>query len=409
MADSQSSRSYLETLDFFKSYIRPIKDSLLISIANAEGYICAQDIVCPQNIPSFDNSAMDGWAFSSNDILPEGFTLTEVGSSFAGHPYEKPLEKGQCVRIMTGGEVPTNADTVVKQEIVTANEKQITFPDGVKAGDNVRKKGAEFKEGEVCIKAGTKLHAPHVNFLATVGIRLVSVLRKPKVAFFSTGDELRPLGTELKKGQIYDSNRYSIGAMLRESGFDSVDLGIVEDDPVKLEEKLLSVCDKVDAVITLGGVSVGEADFTRKVVEKNGELVPWHCNIKPGRPLAIGKIKNAYFFGLPGNPTATQITYYTVVAHALKILSGLTDLTFTASTAKAGCNIKKRTGYTEFQRGILSYSEKDGPVVITAGSQKTGAIGSMFRANCFIYLCEDRDSVNCGENVPVIPLWGFCS
>ncbi len=394
--------SYEETLAYLLDYIRPVNETRLIPLSDSVGYILAEDVICPIDIPAFNNSAMDGWAFSSLDIKPEGFTLLEVGSSFAGHPFEGILQAGQCIRIMTGGKVPEGADTVVMQEQVTADQKKITFPAGVNPGQNVRKKAEEFAKGSVCITKGSRICAPHINFLASLGIKDILVFRKIRVAFFSTGDELQPLGTPLKDGHIYDSNRYAISALLQQAGFDILDMGVVEDNPQSLRQTLLKAADCADAVITSGGVSVGKADYTRSVVEELGELVPWQCRIKPGRPLAVGKINSAYFFGLPGNPTATQITFMTVVRLALNMLAGSKETHFNFSEATASQAMKKRSGHTEFLRGVL-FLENGKAMVKSAGSQKTGATASMFTANCLIYLPENHGPVTETETLLVVP------
>ena len=405
MSSNSSSKSFEETLEFLKTYVEPVKDTRLVPLSESLSYFLAEDIICPINIPAFDNSAMDGWAFSSKDILPEGFTLKEVGSSFAGHPFLGELKTGECVRIMTGGKVPEGADTVVMQEQVTAHAKEIAFPSGVKKGQNVRKKAEEFAKGAVCMEKGTRIMPPHINFLATLGIPEGLVFRKVRVAFFSTGDELQSLGSPLKDGHIYDSNRYAIRALLESAGFETKDLGIVKDNPESLKETFQKAADCADAVITSGGVSVGKADFTRTVVEELGELVQWQCRIKPGRPLAIGKIGESYFFGLPGNPTATQITFLVIVKQALQLLANAKDVSMQYAEAEATEKMKKREGHTEFLRGIL-YTENGKAKVRSAGSQKTGASASMITANCLIYLPEDHGPVQPGETLLVVPFQG---
>lgn len=403
-------KTYKETITFLQDFISPVKESFNSNLSSSLGFVLAEDIKAGIDLPLFNNSAMDGWAFNSKDIKADGFTLTEVGSSFAGHPYTRPLKPGECVRIMTGGEVPLNADTVTKQEIVSVlpDGKSICFPAGLRAGDNVRRQGEEIRAGDICLKQGTKLHAQHLNYLASLGISNVVVFRKPKIGFFSTGDELQPLGTPLQKGKIYDSNRYCISAMLRESGYEINDYGIIEDNFEALQNCVLKASRECDCVITSGGVSVGEADFTRKVVTQNGSLVDWHCLIKPGKPLAIGKVGDAYFFGLPGNPTAAQVTFYAIVSIGLRRLSGETSPKLIFSLARAKGKFKKRSGYTDFQRGILEFSE--GTVTVqAAGSQKTGALRSMVDANCFICFEDEKEAPREGELVPVIPFYGACS
>lgn len=401
-------KTYEETISFLKNYVSPIQETFTTDLSSSLGHVLADDVTATIDLPLFNNSAMDGWAFIGSDIKSDGFELIEVGSSFAGHPYNKALLPGQCVRIMTGGEVPENADTVAKQEIVKADGKHIFFPSGLTAGENVRRKGEEIRSGEVCMVAGTKLHAPQLNYLASLGIKNVKVIRKPKIGFFSTGDELQPLGSPLQKGKIYDSNRYCISAMLREGGYEVVDYGIIEDNFDALQGCVLKAAEECDCVITSGGVSVGEADFTRKVVTENGSLVDWHCLIKPGKPLAIGKVGNAYFFGLPGNPTAAQVTFYAIVSLGLRRLSGETNPHLNFSMAAAKGKFKKRIGYTDFQRGILEW--ENGIVTVTAaGSQKTGALRSMVDANCFILFSHNSEAPKEGELVPVIPFFGICS
>lgn len=408
MKQNLKTRSYEETLDFLSTYISPIKDVLDVNLDQAHDQVLAVDITSPIDVPRFDNSAMDGWALSSADIRATPFTLREIGTAFAGHPFEGQVQQGQCVRIMTGGKMPKGTDTVVMRELVDHRDAEITFLKEVKAGQNVRKQGEDIKKDRVCLTKGTLLTAPRINLLATLGIGSVKVFRKPKVAFFSTGDELQQIGTPLQEGRIYDSNRYCISAMLKECGFETVDLGVVKDDPERLKSALIEATQKADAIITSGGVSVGDADFMRQILETHGELLGFKCRIKPGSPLAFGKIGNCYFFGLPGNPTAAQVTFYAVVSRALKLLSGQGLQRIQLLSAKCIDPLKKRPGYTDFQRGILSF-ENGEPIVRSAGSQKTGGLTSMVRSNCFIFLSEDQDSVDPGEEVFVSPFFGVCS
>lgn len=406
--DSKQAVSFEEVYPLIDRLIDPVQETMDVPLEEALGFISAEDIRSPLDVPQFNNSAMDGWALCSEDISDNGFTLTEVGSAFAGHPYSKKVGRGECVRIMTGGEIPEGADTVVKQEIVVADGNQITFPADVKARDNVRFRGEEFKVGDVVLKEGVELHASHIGLLAVLGIANVTVRHKVRVAFFSTGDELQPIGKPLEKGHIYDSNRHSIRAMLRECGFEILDLGIVRDDPESLKAAFTEAADCADAIITSGGVSVGKADFTRRTVTELGELVDWYCKMRPGKPLALGKIKDAYFFGLPGNPTAAQVTFYMIVRYALKRLAGIKDAKLPICEAVAACDLKKKPGHTEFQRGILKF--EDGKAVVEpSGTQKTGAIGSLSASNCFILLSEQSGPVRCGETVRVIPFYGACS
>lgn len=403
-----ATKTYCETLQFLSEYVTPTERTEAVPLEEALGFVLAEDLVSKINLPLFDNSAMDGWAFSSEDIRPEGFELTEVGKSFAGHPFDRPLCKGECVRIMTGGEVPEGADTVVKQEIIKADGNHITFPEGVRAGENVRKKGEEISVGDVCMKKGRLLQAPQINYLAALGFGSVPVFSKIRVGFFSTGDELQPIGRPLEKGRIFDSNRIGIGAMLREAGFACKDYGLVPDDPAVLKSMILKASAECDALITSGGVSVGEADFTRAVLEEVGKLVDWKCQIKPGKPMAIGKIGGCLFLGLPGNPTAAQVTFYAIGLIGLRILSGETEPKLPLYMARSEGALKKSPGYTDFQRGIVTFA--NGEVLVrSAGSQKGGAMVSMNEANCLIYLSHDADRIREGDLLPVVPLVGLCS
>lgn len=406
--DSKQAVPFEEVYPLIDRLIEPVQETMEVPLEEALGFVSAEDIRSPLDVPQFNNSAMDGWALCSEDILDGAFTLTEVGSAFAGHPYEKKLSSGECVRIMTGGEIPEGADTVVKQEIVTADGNQITFPAGVRARDNVRFRGEEYKVGDVILNEGCELHAAHIGLLAVLGIANVTVRHKVRVAFFSTGDELQPIGKPLEKGHIYDSNRHSIRAMLSECGFEILDLGIVRDDPESLKEALTKAADCADAIITSGGVSVGKADFTRSSVTELGELEDWYCRMRPGKPLALGKIKDAYFFGLPGNPTAAQVTFYMIVRYALKKLAGIADVKMPFCEAVTRSDLKKKPGHTEFQRGILKF-ENGEAFVESSGTQRTGAIGSLSASNCFIVLSEESGPVRCGGTVRVIPFYGVCS
>ncbi len=405
MANNQQNISYDEVMPFLKNYIKGIEGTRVVPITEAVGFILAEDIACSMDVPTFDNSAMDGWAICAQDIKEQPFELKEVGSSFAGHPFHGTVQSGECVRIMTGGKMPAGADTVIMQEQVEAKDGKLIFPAGIKAGQNVRKQAEEFKKDEVCMTAGIKLHAPHISFLATIGISEVTVYRKIRIAYFSTGDELQPIGSPLEEGKIYDSNRYAIGAMIKEAGWEPLDLGVVKDDPQSLKEVIQRAADCADAVITSGGVSVGKADYTRAVMQEVGELVPWKCKIKPGRPLAIGKVENTYFFGLPGNPTAAQVTFYTIVNLALRLLANEVNPKLPVLQAKTNLPIKKRAGHTEMLRAVLSLRDKQ-PIVCLTGSQKTGAMASMINGNCFIWLEEDVTLVEPGTEVNVIPFFG---
>ncbi len=400
--------SFQDIYLLLENFIIPQKKTIQISLEKATGLVLAQDIHSPFNVPSFNNSAMDGWAYNSKDILPGGFTLKEVGSSFAGHPYTGSLNSGECVRIMTGAMLPDGADTVTKQEIVTAQGTNIHFPEKVQPNENVRFKGEEFLSGDLILEVGTLLHSGHISLLASLGIETLTVYEKIRVAFFSTGDELQTIGETLKAGHIYDSNRYGLQSMLQECGIEFIDLGILRDNADSLKKTLLEIAPKVDAIITSGGVSVGQADLTRLVVNEIGSIQPWYCKIRPGKPLAFGKIGNTYFFGLPGNPTATQVTFHVIVRFALNLLMGITKPHIPITLARTKSPIRKKAGVTEFQRGRLFF-ENGSVVVETSGTQKTGILSSMASSNCFILIPEQTQSIESGELVFVLPFYGACS
>ncbi len=315
----------------------------------------AEDVISPVDVPSHRNSAMDGWAMRGADLAPGAqTTLAEIGASFAGRPFAGKVGPGQCVRIMTGGVVPEGADTVVMQERAQADGKSVTFAAGQKPGQNVREAGEDLKRGAVAIARGRIVRPAELGLLASLGVGEVSVFRPLRVAFFSTGDELKSVGTPLGEGEIYDSNRYTIHGMLTRLGCEVLDMGVVRDDPALLEKAFREAAANADVVITSGGVSVGEADFVKGMIGQLGEVVFWKIAMKPGRPLAYGRIGGAHFFGLPGNPVSVMVTFYQFVREALLRLMGA-DPVAPIPTFPATCTmrLKKAPGRTEFQRGVL--------------------------------------------------------
>jgi len=369
----------------------------------------AQDVVSPVNVPAHTNSAMDGWAVRIDDLQQEGESiLTEVGAAFAGVPYNGVISTGECVRIMTGGIVPDGADTVVMQERARADGKKITIAPGQKKGQNVRYPGEDLQAGAVALAKGKIIRPAELGLIASLGIGEIPVYRPLRVAFFSTGDELRSVGTPLAAGQIYDSNRYTIYGMLRRLGCDVLDMGVVRDDPALLTTAFQDASQVADVVITSGGVSVGEADFVKTILNQLGEVVFWKVAMKPGRPLAYGKVGKAHFFGLPGNPVSVMVTFYQFVREALLTLMGVNPVP-PIPVLKATClsNIKKVPGRTEFQRAILSPSADGGWSVVITGEQGSGILKSMSQANAFIILDEKTAHVEAGSIVDVQVMEGF--
>ncbi len=392
---------------FIHSFLSPVSGLARVPIRDALGRVLAEDIVSPVNVPAHINSAMDGWALRFDDLAanPDA-PLTEVGASFAGAPFGKAVGLGECVRIFTGGVVPEGCDAVVMQERATADGKSIRFAAGVRRGQNVRHAGEDLKAGAVALPKGRLVRPAELGLLASLGVGELGVYRPLRVVFFSTGDELVSIGSPLAEGQIYDSNRYTLHGMLTRMGCEIIDMGVVRDDPALLETAFRDASEVGDVVITSGGVSVGEADFVKQLLQKLGEVVFWKIAMKPGRPLAYGKIGNAHFFGLPGNPVSVMVTFYQFVRDALLILQGNDPLPV-QPLLKAVCTsaIKKAPGRTEFQRGIL-YLDEGVFKVRTTGEQGSGILKSMSDANCFIMLHDHVGNVDAGAIVDVQVLEG---
>src|SRR5215831_623726 len=322
---------------FIHQFLDPVSGTLRVPVRTALGRVLAEDVLSPVDVPAHRNSAMDGWAVRAADLKEGETTLAEIGASFAGRPFGGSVGAGQCVRIMTGGVVPEGADTVVMQERAKANGKSIAFAPGQKTGQNVREAGEDLKAGAIALKRGRIVRPAELGLIASLGVGEVAVYRPLRVAFFSTGDELKSIGTTLGAGEIYDSNRYTIHGMLTRLGCEVLDMGVVRDDPKLLERAFREAAANADVVITSGGVSVGEADFVKDLLGKLGEVVFWKIAMKPGRPLAYGKIAGAHFFGLPGNPVSVMVTFYQFVRDALLTVMGANPVdavpTFTARCA----------------------------------------------------------------------------
>ena len=392
---------------FIHSFLMPITGVARLPIRSALGRVLAENIISPVNVPAHINSAMDGWALRVDDLIADpNAALTEIGASFAGVPFGKPVGKGECVRIFTGGVVPDGCDAVVMQERAQADGKKITFLTGVKKSQNVRYAGEDLKAGAVALAKGRIVRPAELGLMASLGIGEVGVVRPLRVVFFSTGDELVSIGNPLAKGQIYDSNRYTLHGMLTRMGCEVIDMGVIRDDPALLEKAFHDASAIGDVVITSGGVSVGEADFVKTLLAKLGEVVFWKIAMKPGRPLAYGKIGGAHFFGLPGNPVSVMVTFYQFVRDALLTLQGVDPLPV-QPLLKAVCTsaIKKAPGRTEFQRGVL-YLEDGVYKVRTTGEQGSGILKSMSDANCFIMLHDHVGNVDAGATVEVQILEG---
>ncbi len=380
-----------------RSCIAPIEEAETVEIRKALGRVLAREIVPSIDVPSNDNSAMDGYAI----CLSQKETYQEIGTALAGKPFHGQVGPGQCVRIMTGAVMPQGTDTVVIQEVVKKEGSTITIPAGQKRGQNVRSAGEDLKTGVAVLAPGKLLRPAELGLIASLGISHVRVKRRPRVAFFATGDELASIGTALKEGEVYDSNRYTLHGMLGRLGVEILDLGVVRDDPSRLEAAFRKASSSADVVITTGGVSVGEADFIKQMMAKLGEVLFWKIAMRPGRPMAFGRVGDATLFGLPGNPVAVMVTFYQFVRPSLLFLSGRTE-DLEPPLLKVPCseNLRKVPGRTEYQRGVL-FQDKGEWKVRTTGQQGSGVLRSMSEANCFIVLEHERGKVAAGEPVQV--------
>lgn len=393
---------------YIRDYLEPVRTKESVALRDSLGRVLAEDILSPCNVPNHDNSAMDGYAFNADDLQQGETRLEIIGTAFAGKAFEGAIGKGQCVRIMTGAVMPAGTDTVVVQERVQTSGTYISFTDGPKRHMNMRYAGEDLKLGQIVLPAGHLMRAADLGLVASLGIGEVKVFRKLRVAFFSTGDELASIGQALEPGQVYDSNRYTLYGMLTRLGVQIIDMGVVRDDPKLLEEALIEASSSADVILTSGGVSVGEADYMKQLLEKLGQVVFWKIAMKPGRPLAYGKVGDAHYFGLPGNPVSVMVTFYQFVREAMLVLMGQPEPA-PAPLMHVICTqeIKKLPGRTEFQRGVL-YTGQDGQwKVRPTGNQGSGILRSMSEANCFIVLDETVGNVSAGTTVQVQLLEGI--
>jgi molybdopterin molybdotransferase len=413
-APDQLALSVSEARERMRGNVLPIRELESVRLPQALGRVLAQDIVSPIDVPAHDNSAMDGWALRGSDLASDIATsLHEVGTALAGRPYRGPVHPGQCVRIMTGAVMPAGCDTVIPQELARPSDAgTVSVPPGaVRAGEHRRLRGEDLAAGKVALPRGRILRPADLGLLASLGIAELTVRRRLRAAVFSTGDELRAPGETLEPGSIYDSNRYTIQGMLRRLGCEVVELDNAGDEPAALEAAFRRACETADAVITSGGVSVGEADFTRQVMARLGDVAFWRIAMRPGRPMAFGTIasngKQAALFGLPGNPVAVMVTFYFLVRGVLLHMMGAVEDGPPMLRIPAQGAIRKKPGRTEYQRGILSRDAMGNMQVRITGSQGSGILRSMSEANCMVVLHDEQGNVAAGEPVDVLMFDGL--
>jgi molybdopterin molybdotransferase len=383
-----------------------------VALDQAINRILAEDLLSPIDVPAADNSAMDGFAFNGDCLGDSDMTvsLNVIGTAYAGKPYKGNIGQGECLKIMTGALMPNGCDTVIPQEFTeSADASVVGFKQNqIKRGENRRLRGEDLQSGKAAIAAGRLLRPSDLGLAASLGIASLKVHRKLKVAILSSGDELRPLGSPLDAGSIYDSNRYSLTGLLNRLNLEIMDCGIVRDDPASLKAAFVEAASKADVLISSGGVSVGEADFTKQIMQELGDVGFWKIAMRPGRPMAFGMLKpvqasghKTLFFGLPGNPVAVMVTFYQFVRSALLQLNGASQTEPPITQAIAEAPIRKRPGRTEFQRAILGRSLDGKPIVQLTGSQGAGILRSMSEANCFVILSHDQGNVAAGDWVDV--------
>ena len=393
---------------FLAHLVSPVAATESVGVLDAPGRVLARDLVSPLSVPPHDNSAMDGYAFAGAELAAGAVQLEVVGTALAGKAWQGQVGAGQCVKIMTGAIMPAGLDTVVPQEFTQPlPDGRIAIPAGLlQPGDNRRCKGEDLMEGQPALRAGDRIAPAACGLIASLGIAQVEVFRRLKVAYFSTGDEILSLGEAPREGAVYDSNRYTVHGMLGRLGCEVIDLGVVRDDPALLEQAFRDAAERADAIITSGGVSVGEADFTKAMMKKLGDVAFWKIAMRPGRPMAVGRIGEAVLFGLPGNPVAVMVTFLAFVRPALLRMMGAAVTQPVLLKARSTEAIRKKPGRTEYQRGTVTRTAEGRLEVRTTGNQGSGVLSSMVQANGLIVLHHPQGNVAIGDEVDVMMFEG---
>jgi molybdopterin molybdotransferase len=416
-----------DVLVFLSKLVAPVTGAVELPLFEALGRVLASDVVSPFDVPPHDNSAMDGYAFAGVELAGgTELKLQVVGTALAGKAWQGQVKPGDCVKIMTGAIMPPGLDTVVPQELVSVGGSLVTLPPRLlQLGDNRRLRGEDLMQGKAALLKGELLTPARLGLAASLGLKTLPCLRRLRVAYFSTGDEILSVGEAPREGAVYDSNRYTVFGLLTRLGCEVIDLGVVRDDPALLEAAFVSAAAKADAIITSGGVSVGEADYTKAMMKKLGDVAFWRIAMRPGRPMAVGRIsgiksasspyntwagsyKNnsnpngSILFGLPGNPVAVMVTFLAFVRPALLQMMGAAAVAPPLLKARSTEAIRKRPGRTEYQRGWVSTAADGSLQVKTTGSQGSGVLHSMAQANGLMVLHHTQGNIAEGDEVDVL-------
>jgi len=389
-----------QALDTMLATITPITDVENIRLSEGLGRVLSTDITSPINVPPHNNSAMDGYAFAYASLTNRAY-LSLAGRSMAGQPYKGTCGKGECIRIMTGAKMPEGCDTVEMQENCQVEENRVKFLAQGNLADHVRYAGEDINKNQVVFTQGRRLSAIDIGVLASLGIQNLAVFRKLNVALIATGDELKALGEPLGSGDIFESNSYALAGMLKNLNVNVINFGVIADDENAIRAAFIQADEQADAVISSGGVSVGDADYTKLVLEQIGEIAFWKIAMKPGKPFAFGKLPNSVFFGLPGNPVSAMVTADLLAMPGLMKLQNCHAAPIITLKAKTLTDLRKSPGRMDFQRGVLSYNHKGELMVNSTGSQGSGILTSIASANCYIVLPAEQGRVAAFETVNI--------